>query len=106
MILRFTSCLLVAKALCPTAKILYVETEMHDVAILRYIVFSFDVHLAGLFAGGFLAVMDVIFVFDYFGADKSFFKVGVDDSCALGSFAAFQVGPGLDFLRAGGKVGL
>ena len=41
----------------------------------------------------FRTILNIVFVFDDFGTDKAFFKVGMDDSGTLGSFPAFAVSP-------------
>lgn len=84
---------------------LYVESEVHDVAVLNDILFAFDAHFAGLFASRFRAESNVIVVLDNFGAYKAFFKVGVNNAGALGGFASLVVGPSTHFLYSCGNVG-
>ena len=45
------------------------------------------------------------FVLDYLGTDKSFLEIGVDDSCTLGGFPSFTIGPGFYFHFSGGDEG-
>lgn len=66
-----------------------VEPEVHDVSILHYVFFAFHAQLSGFAYGGLAAILDEVFVLDNFGADESFFKVGVDNSGTLRSLPAF-----------------
>ena len=84
---------------------LHVEAEVHDVAVLNYVVFAFDVHLAGFLYGGLAAQCHVVVVFYHLGADKTFLEVAVYHSRALRSLAAAAEGPCSHFLRAGGEEG-
>ena len=59
---------------------LHVKEEVHDVAVLDYVVFAFDAHLAGGADGGFGLVLDEVLVLDDLGADEAAFEVGVDDT--------------------------
>ena len=56
---------------------------MHDIAVLNDIFFSLDTHLSGFFYSRFRTVGNIILIFDDFGADKAFFKVGMDHTGAL-----------------------
>ena len=58
---------------------------MHDIAVLNDIFFSLDTHLSGFFYSRFRTVGNIILIFDDFGADKAFFKVGMDHTGALRS---------------------
>ena len=84
---------------------LYVEAEVHDVSVLHYVFLAFHAQFSGFAYGGFAAILDVVFVFDDFGADETFLKVCMDDTGALRSFPAFTVGPCLYFHFAGGDEG-
>src|SRR5699024_10594376 len=59
----------------------------------------------GLFTSVFGTESDIVVVFDYFGSDKTFFEIGMDNTCTLRSLTAFQIGPCSYFLRSGGEVG-
>ena len=63
-----------------------VEAEVHDVAVLHNVFFALYAHFAGFFNGGFGAESNVVVIFDDLGADKAFFKVGVDNAGALRGF--------------------
>ena len=82
--------------------VLYVEAEVHDVAVLYDIVLALDAHLARLADGGLRAIVDIIVVLDDLGTDEAFLKVGVDDAGTLRSLPAFLVGPRLHLHLAGG----
>ena len=62
---------------------LYIKAEMHDISVLNYIFFSFYAHFSGFAYGCLRTIFYIVFVFDYFGTDKSFFEVSVDYSCLL-----------------------
>ena len=79
-----------------------IEPEVHNVSILHHIVFALDTQFSGLAHGSFRTVSKVIFIFNHFGSDESFLKVGVDNACTLRSLPASMVSPGLDFHLAGG----
>ena len=79
---------------------------MHYVAVLDYVVFAFDRHFAGFLDGGLAAEIDVVVVFDDFGADEAFLEVGVDDAGSLRCLGAAEEGPGAYFVGTGGEVGL
>ena len=81
------------------------ETEVHDVTVLYYVFFTFHAHFSSLFHGGFRTIFNVVFVLDYLGTDKSFLEIGVDDSCTLGGFPSFTIGPGFYFHFSGGDEG-
>ena len=78
---------------------------MHDISVLYYVFFSFYTQLACLFHGSFRTVLDEIVVFDDFCTDKSFFKVRMDHSGALGSFPALFVCLTPYFLYTGREIG-
>ena len=66
---------------------------MHDVTVLNNIFLALYTHLAGFANGGFASVMDVVVVLDNLGTDETLFKVGVDDTCALGCLPSAAEGP-------------
>ena len=70
---------------------LYIETEMHDISILYYVFFSFNTQFSGFFDSSLRAILKEVFVFDNFGTDKTFLKVGMDHSGTLWSFPSFFV---------------
>ena len=51
-------------------------------------------------------MLDVVLVGSDFGADKTFFEIGVDHTGGLGGGGAHANGPGAYFLLACGEVGL
>ena len=79
---------------------------MYDVAVLHHVFFTFDGYLAGFAASGFRAVVNVVVVFDDFGANKSAFKIRMDCACGLRGFGAFDERPRSVFVLADGKKGL
>ena len=81
-----------------------IETEMHDVAVAHGVFFSFHVHLAGFFHCGLRTECHVVVVFDHFGADESFFEVGVDYSRCLRGFGAAHESPGAYFVGACSEI--
>jgi hypothetical protein len=83
---------------------LYIKPEVHDISVLHDIIFSFYIHFSGFFTGCFRSVLDIVVIFDDFCPDKTFFEIGVNDTCALRSFTAFKVGPCPNFLYPGGKI--
>lgn len=85
---------------------LYIETEMHDISILYYVFFSFNTQFSGFFDSSLRAILKEVFVFDNFGTDKTFLKVGMDHSGTLWSFPSFFVGPGTYFLYTGSEISL
>ena len=85
---------------------LYVESEMHDVAILNNIFFPFNIQFPGLFAGLLRLIFEKIVVFDYLGTDEASFKVGVDNPGGLRGLSALPEGPGARFLGASSQVRL
>ena len=66
---------------------------MHDISVLCYIFFPFNSEFPGFFHALFTAEVNEIVVFYHFGADKAFFKVGVDHSGALGGLRSAQECP-------------
>jgi hypothetical protein len=63
---------------------------MHDVAVGDDIFLAFQPQLAGIAGARFAAERDVIGIGDGFGADKPFFKVGVNDAGGLGRPATLE----------------
>ena len=59
---------------------------MHYIAVLHDVFFAFHGHFTGLAHGCFSAERNIVVVFYDFGADESFFKIGMDDSCTFRSF--------------------
>ena len=53
-----------------------VEAEVHYIAVAHNVFFSFDSHFSGFSHACFASESHVVVVFDYFGAYKSFFKIG------------------------------
>src|SRR5690606_39826407 len=79
---------------------------MHNVAVFDDVLLAFQTPFAGFLGAGFAPVLDKVVVGDDFGADESFFKVGVNHASGLRSGGADLDGPGADFLHASGEVGL
>ena len=69
-----------------TERKLYIEAEVHDVAIGNNILLAFDSHFACFAYGCLAAEVHIVIVFDYFGTDKALFKVGVNYAGTAGSF--------------------
>ena len=84
---------------------LYVEAEVHDVSVFYHVFLAFYVQFTGFAYSGFGTVLDEIIVFDDFGADESFFEIGVNNTGTLRSFPAFVESPGTYFHLAGSEVG-
>ena len=63
------------------------------------------VHTTGIFDGCFGAIFDINVIFDDFGADETFFEIGVDNPCRLWGFGSPGDRPGADLFFPGGKVG-
>ena len=78
---------------------------MHDVAILYYVVFPFYGHAAGGADGSFGAVVDKVFVLNYFRPDEATFEVCVDYAGGAGGFVPFADGPGAAFVGPGCEEG-
>ena len=66
---------------------LYVEAELHHVAVAHGVFFSFDAELACLAAFAHGAEGYEVVEVDDFGGDESALEVGVDDSCGGGCFS-------------------
>ena len=62
---------------------LYVKSEVHDVAVLHDIFFSFYSESSCVSYSRFASILYVVIVFDNFCSYKAFFKVGVYYSGAL-----------------------
>ncbi len=77
---------------------------MHDVAVLNNVFFAFDTHFAGFFYSCFTTKSDIIVIFDYFGTNETFFKVGVDYTRALWCFRATHECPSTHFIFTGCEI--
>jgi hypothetical protein len=63
---------------------LNVKPEVHNVAVLHNVGFAFNTQFAIFFYRSFNTVKFYkVFVFNNFGADKAFFKIGMDNTCCL-----------------------
>ena len=76
---------------------LNVKAEVHDVAVLHNIFFSFDAELSSLAYSSLGAILDIVFVFYDLCADESFLEVCVDYAGTLWCLPSFVVGPCLYF---------
>lgn len=85
---------------------LYVEKKQHNIAVLYDIFLALGTHLAGLFAGLLAAEHDKIIVGNGLRANKTPFKIGMNNACALRRLGTFQKSPGSNFLWTAGKIGL
>ncbi len=74
---------------------------MFEKRLRNNILLAFDSHFAGLAYGRLAAEGDVVVVFDYFGTDEAFFKVGVYDTCAARSLGTAAESPCAHFVGAG-----
>ena len=79
---------------------LHIKPEVHDISVLNDVLFTFHVHFAGFFHSSFRTVMNEIVIFNDFGANETFFKIGVNNSGALRGFPTLVKCPGTNFLRA------
>ena len=86
-------------------RLLHIEAEVHDVAVLDYIVFAFNAEFTGFAACRFRTESVEVFVFNHFGAYEAAFKVGVDNSGALWCFHAVNECPSADFVATGCEEG-
>src|SRR5262245_24036707 len=82
-----------------------VEAEMHHVAVLHDVILAFKTEFAAIAGPRFAAKRSVIVIGDGFGADESFFKIGMDDARGLRPARTFLDGPGARFLGSGGEEG-
>src|SRR5262249_913326 len=85
---------------------LYIEQEVHDVAVLDDVVLALDAQLAGGLDRSLLAVLIEVVDGVDLGADEALLEVGVDHAGRLGSERALADRPRADLLLAGGEVRL
>ena len=85
---------------------LYVEAEVHYVAVLHHVFLAFDAQLAGLTHALLAAERYIIVIFDDLGADEALLEVGMDDTCALWRLGAAAECPCAYFVGACREVGL
>ena len=64
--------------------ILYVKAEVHDVAVLHYVFFTFYFEQTSFAYSGFATEADIILILDYFGTNETALKVCVNHTGALG----------------------
>jgi len=67
-----------------SCKCLYVKPEMHDIAVLYDVFLAFQTPFSGIFCPLLAFVGNKVGIGNYFGADKAFFKVGVNHRGGLG----------------------
>ena len=66
-----------------------IKPEVHDVAVLHNVVLALDAQLAGLAHGGLRAVLYVVVILDYLGADEAFSKSVCITPAHCGAFQPF-----------------
>ena len=74
-------------------KCLDVEAEMHDVAILHNIFLAFDAKLTSFANSSLRTVLQIVFIFDNFGTDKTLLEVGMDNTSTLWGLPSLVVSP-------------
>lgn len=85
---------------------LHIKQEIQYVAVFHNVIFTFCAHFTGFFCTLFAFVLDEILKCDGLGADKAFFKVGVDFTGCLRGGCADRDSPCTDFFHTGGEIGL
>src|SRR5690606_24066358 len=85
---------------------LYVEKKMHYIAVIYNVIFSFYSHFSAFFYFGFATVGYIVLKTNYFGPNKSFFKIGMNTSGSLWSSIANRNSPRPYFFFPGSKIGL
>src|SRR5690606_21364288 len=86
--------------------LLYIKSEMHDIAILHNIFFAFHAHFPSFFHFRLGTVLDKIVIFYYLGTDKSFFKIGMNNARSLRCRPTLTNSPGTNFFYSGREIGL
>ena len=71
---------------------------MHHIPVLNNILFAFGAEFSGVAGGGFSLTYYIVVIGDGFGADESFFKIGVDFTGGLGGFGPAAQRPCAGFL--------
>ena len=79
---------------------------MHYIPILDDVFLAFQAPFTGILGAGFAVMLDVVFIGGDFGADETFFEIGVDHTGGLGGGGTNTDGPGAHFLLARREVGL
>ena len=64
-------------------QVLYVEAEVHDVAVLHHVFLALDRKLACLAHGALASEGHIVVVLYHLGTDKALFEIGVDNACLL-----------------------
>ena len=82
--------------------LLYVEAEIHDVAVLHNILLTFDMELASFAHTCFRTVADVVVVLNDFSTNKAALEIGMYNTSALRSFPTLVESPGFHFHLACG----
>src|SRR5690606_17699277 len=83
-----------------------VKQKVQHIPIFYHVVFTFLAQFACVFCALFAFVLNEVIVGDGIGADKTAFKIGVDNTGGLGRGGADRNGPGTHFFYAGGEVSL
>ena len=76
---------------------LNIEAEEDDVSVLHPVLFSFQTDLSMFFQCGFGMILHEILIAVDFRPDKSFFKIGMNDSRALRCLHSLAERPGPAF---------
>ena len=87
-------------------KELNIESKVHDITILDYVVLALNAHFACFADSGLRTILDIVVVLDDLSADEATLEVGVDDAGGLRRFHTFLESPCAAFLGAGGEEGL
>ena len=86
------------------ARSLHIKSEVHDIAVLYDVVFTFDTYFAGLATGGLTTEGNVVGIFDDLGAYEAAFEIGVYHTCALRSLLSVAKCPSAHFVASGRQV--
>ena len=78
---------------------------MHHISIRHYVFLAFQPELARKLGSGFAFACNIIVIGNSFGANETFFKIGVDDASRGRSLGALGDGPSTGFFRAYGEIG-
>lgn len=88
------------------ALFLYIEEEVHYVAVADDIILALNPHLAGSPDGGLSLIVHIVIVFDDLGADETPLEIRVDHTGRLGSLVALAYGPRTALVSSGREEGL
>ena len=85
---------------------LYVELEVHDVAVLDDVLLAFLAQLARIAAALFTAERHVVFIAGGLGLDEAALEIRVDNACGLWRLRTDRNGPRTRFGLAGREIAL